>query len=296
MMHSKQLIIFTFCMIAAIFLSGQDYAYRTFKDTRIINTHSVETLPKRKLDVRIGHRFGDLFGENGGWTTFYGLETARDVMIGVDYGLTNNLTIGGFRTKGAGDLRQNLNGIVKYRLLRETNSQPSSVSMTALGMASISTMERSATENTLTRFDKSTHRIVYTTQLLISKRFSNNFALQLTPSYTHRNIVDFNDVNGIFSLGTAARLQVTKVIGILVDATIPLNSDRSPFVDGEGEGIEYGIPLGFGIEFDTGGHVFQINFTNAEGIMETDYIPNTTGDWLDGQFRLGFTISRLFNL
>ncbi len=291
----KRLVIFIFCTAGLIVsLSGQDYAYRIFKDTRIINTHSVETLPQRKLDIRIGHRFGDLFGDNGGWATFYGLESAKDVMIGADYGLTNDLTIGIFRTKGTSELRQLVNGVAKYRVLRERNDDPSSVSMTALGMVSFSTMERNTTENTLSYFDKSTHRLIYSTQLLISKKFSNSFSLQIAPGYIHRNIVAANDVNGIWSLGVAARWQLSKVIGLLVDATVPLNDDRSPFT--AASEIDYVMPLGFGIEFDTGGHVFQINFTNTEGIMATDYIPNTTGSWLDGQFRLGFTISRLFNL
>ena len=86
----------------------------------------METLPKRKLDVRIFHRFGDLAGENGGFQTFYGLENASDVVIGLEYGVSDNLTVGLYRSKGAGaladgtsGLRQVLNGIAKYRLLRQ---------------------------------------------------------------------------------------------------------------------------------------------------------------------------------
>ena len=56
-------------------------------------------------------------------------------------------------------------------------------------------------------------------------------------------------------------------------------------------------PIGVGFEWETGGgHVFQINFTNATGIMETDYLPYTQSNWGDGEYRLGFTISRGFKL
>ena len=67
-----------------------------------------------------------------------------------------------------------------------------------------------------------------------------------------------------------------------------------PFVDEPG--ADHYAPVGLGFEFDTGGHVFQLNFTNAKGIMPTDYLPYTFSNWGDGQWRIGFTISRLFNL
>ena len=97
------------------FLFAQNYTYQTFKDTRVINTHTVETLPKRVLDVRIGHRFGDLAGRNGGWQTFYGLEDAADILFGVEYGITDNITVGLSRTKGAGPLKKLINTSLKYR-------------------------------------------------------------------------------------------------------------------------------------------------------------------------------------
>ena len=113
--------------------------------------------------------------------------------------------------------------------------------------------------------------------------------MQISPGYIHRNFVPQNDENGLFSLGLAARLQLTKVFGLIADTTIPFSSLRTT-----DQGFY--LPLGFGLEVDTGGHVFQINLTNTTGLAATDYIPNTRSNWADGQFRLGFTISRLFNL
>ena len=98
-----------------LFAQNDNLVFDTFKDRRVINTHSVETLPARKLDVRIGHRFGDLAGEFGGWDNFYGLENAQDIMIGAAYGFTNSFTVGLHRTKGAGALTRlvNLTGIIR---------------------------------------------------------------------------------------------------------------------------------------------------------------------------------------
>jgi hypothetical protein len=290
----RHLALFSLLLLSFTAIA-QDYAYRTFKDTRVINTHSTETLPKGKLDIRISHRFGDLLGASGGWKTFYGLETAADVMIGGEYGFADNFNMGIYRSKGVGDLRQLVSSVGKYRLLRQKLDEPSSFSLTLLGVGSFSTMERIDDAQFIQSFEKFSHRLIYTAQILVAKKFSDQFSLQISPSFTHRNIVRFDEENDIFSIGTAARFQLTKVIGLLLDATIPITGVQSPFSENVSS-RNYTIPLGIGVEFDTGGHVFQVNLTNSTGIIEPDYIGNTTGDWLKGEFRLGFTISRLFNL
>jgi hypothetical protein len=92
-----------------------------------------------------------------------------------------------------------------------------------------------------------------------------------------------------FSLGVGTRIQLSKVFGIIADATFPFSDLRT-------SDNGFYPAVGVGLEIETGGHVFQVNFTNATGIMETDYIPYTTSNWADGEFRLGFTVSRVFNL
>ncbi len=284
-----RIVFFVLAICCSLSSFGQEetpqFAQRTFKDTRVINTHSVEVLPKRKLDVRIGHRFGDLVGTSGGWQTFYGLENAADVLIGVDYGITNNVTVGLFRTKGAGRLKQLVNGTLKYRVLQQGLEGGSPVTITAYGVSSLSTMKKSTDPEALHFFPKSIHRMSYAVQFLIARKFSDRISLQLIPSYVHRNFVLPTDVNDLVSMGGALRIQMTKVFGLIADITVPFSDELNR------------LPaIGVGLEIDTGGHIFQVNFTNARGIVETDYIPYTTSDWAEGQFRLGFTVSRLFNL
>lgn len=277
----KHLFILLCCLFSLPFIShSQEYVRRTFKDTRVINTHTVETIQARKLDVRIGHRFGDL---KGGWQSFYGLESAQDILMGVDYGIRDNLNIGLHRTKGAGPLNRLLNTTLKYRFLQQSDKAP--ITATALGVWSISTMQKDETnEFVLNNFQKFPHRFIFAGQLLIARKFSDRFSLQLFPSYVHRNIVGFDEPNGTLSIGGVTRFQITKVLGIIADAVIPIGNDNTK------------AAIGLGLEIDTGGHVFQVNFTNARGIMETDYIPNTQATWGEGEVRLGFTISRVFNL
>jgi len=263
---------------------------KTFKDTRVINAHSVETLKARKLDFRITHRFGDLAGDAGGWPTFYGLENAADIAMGFEYGLTDNITIGISRTKGSGPLKQNVLGLLKIAVMKQEINGNLPFSLTVLGRSSFSTMQKSQTEGVLHFFEKGAHRLSYHIGLYAARKFGERFSFQANAAWTYRNIVQDNDLNDLVSAGAAMRIQVTRAFGLIFDATVPFSALRT---------AENGFfpAFGVGFEFDTyGGHVFQINLTNATGIEETDYIPYTRSNWGEGQFRLGFTISRLFSL
>ncbi len=267
----------------------QKYTQLTFKSTRIINSHSIETLNKRNLDIRIGHRFGDIAGQFGGWSTLFGIENAADIYIGAEYAILDNLLIGMSRTKGAGPLKQFLNGFVKYRFLRQTLDNKIPLSITGVAGTSWSTMKKSSNPEALNNFSKYAHRFVYVYQLLLGRKFGDAFSLQLHSKYIHRNIVPVGDQNDMVSIGLASRIQISRVFAALIDVDYPFSSLRT-FNNG------YYFPLGVGLEINTGGHVFTINFTNATAMTEADYLPYSRSNWGDGGFRLGFTISRLFKL
>jgi hypothetical protein len=291
-----RLLYTLFCCLFISGLFGQyggekdDEVIHTFRHTRIINAHSVETLPARKLDFRIVHRFGDLVGSNGGFSTFYGLERAADVSIGFEYGVTDNVMVGISRTAGAGPLEQNLNGLFKAKLINQ-REKGSPLSLAVNAITTYSTQEASPLENQLTSFTRQAHRLSYNFGVQAARKFSDSFSFLLGGSWTVRNLVDIGDQNDIFAVHTGMRIQVTKAFGLILEAVVPLQ-------DGLREGTtDYVAPLAIGFEFDTsGGHVFQLNLTNNRGISETYFIPYTTSRWEDGSFRLGFTISRLFSL
>lgn len=270
----------------SFFINGeaQDEIHQTFKDTRVINTHSVETLRKGILDFRVAHRFGDAAGAAGGWPTFYGLESAADVLIGLEYGVSNNFMVGISRSKGSGPLRQNINGLLKYRVMRQDINGSNPFSVTFVGTGSYSTMQFS------NLIQKSIHRLSYNLQVLLASQVSEQIALQAGAAWTYRNNVFSNDTNDLPSLSAVFKYQFSKVFALIVDANFPISEIRN-----SQEG--YYNPIGVGFEWETGGgHVFQINLTNATGLMETDYIPYTRTNWGDGEYRLGFTISRGFKM
>lgn len=273
-------------------LQAQELIYKTFKDTRIINTHSIETLGAHKLDFRVTHRFGDMLGNSGGWSNFFGLENASDITIGFEYGISDRLMLGLSRAKGSSvsDRKQLVNGLVKYRILRQMTEE-APFSLTFAGGSSLSTMPKVEGSEGINAFPKFSHRFAFFGQLLLARKFSEKITFQLSGTVVHRNLVRDEESNDTYAVGLAGRIQANKVTALIFDSQLPLNGYASP-LNNESHFPSFGI----GVEFDTGGHVFQINLTNSNGIMETDYLPNTTANWAKGQFRLGFTISRLFNL
>lgn len=277
-------------IFSSLSLWAQDL--RIFKDTKIINSVSIETLEKSKLDFRIGHKFGDFGGSSGGWPTFYGLENASDVLIGFDYGISDKMMVGISRTKGSDILRQNINLSTKLKIGSDKTSSTTPFSFAVYGLASISSLPKSTSpELTLTSFTKFAHRIVYHLQLMAATKVANKLSLQANAGLTYRNIVREGDRNDLVSIGGAAKYQFNKSFALIGEATFPFHGSRTV------EGVEYFPVTGFALEWETGGgHTFQMNFTNARGILATDYIPNTTDSWSNGEYRLGFMISRLFTI
>ena len=287
----KTIFTLVIVLLGVSLINAQEFVEEAFNDRRVINSHSVEMLEKGIMDFRVYHRFGDLAGSQGGWQNFYGLENSADVGFGFDYGINDNINIGIARTKGTGDLRQNINTFAKFRFMRQQKDGRNPLSITALTVANISTMPKNTTPGVLSFFPEFSNRLAYHTQLMFARRFSDRVSAQLNLNYTYRDIVYTYDQNDIVSVGLSARVRITKATALIFDGTYPL-------LDGQRETPEqYYLPLSFGVEFETGGgHVFQLNLTNSKGISETDYIPYSFSNWADGEFRMGFTIARKFTV
>ena len=275
-------------------VSEQTNPRTAFTSTRIINNHSVNTLSKRVLDFRITHRFDDIGGERGGFHSFYGLDNIRDVRIGFDYGITDRLMAGIGRSKGdrfnfeVQQVQELYNLFLKYQVLKEDKDQP--LSFTILGntvYSAVKTQDRPTTE---ANFASTAERFSYSFQALIAKVITPDISFQIMPTYIKRNWALKDANKDLFALGSAIRWTWTDLLGIIVEYNYLFPSDYTV------NDIEIKNPLGIALEIDTGAHVFHVNFTNSTGIINETYLPYTTSSWSDGEFRFGFTISRLFNL
>jgi hypothetical protein len=269
--------------------------YATFKGTQLVNSRTIETIGKHDLDFRVSHRFGDIGGQFGGEKNFFGLENSTEIRISFDYGITDRLMVGISRAKGATAIRQLYEGSLKYKLLRQTDDNSMPVTVTAFGNAVVSSMSSNAKGNTPDHFESFADRMSFTGQLLIARKFSDRFSLMLMPTYVHSNYVINSDQNDVFAAGVGGRLKLTNRMALVADYFKVFRNKNSAAAFGE-NGIKFFNPLGAGIEFETGGHVFDFTFTNSTAILENQFIPYTTTSWRQWRFRWGFNLSRIFSL
>ena len=259
----------------------------TFNSTRIISGHSVEVLPQKTFEMRIEHRFGDIAGTNGGVQTMFGFDNVTDMRIALEYGMTEKLMLGFGRCKGTGvPYRSLLDGFVKYRLFEQVkDSMP--LSCTIVGGATFTYQKASSDISNVNHFPRTTHRFAYFSQLNLARRFGKFLSVSLMPTLVHRNYVADNDINTLLTLGGALRIKLSKKFFLLTEYYHCFNGTEF-----RQEG--YQNSLGVALEWSTFGHNFTINFTNSKGLGETQFIPYTSANWLNGQFRMGFCVSRQF--
>jgi len=264
-----------------------DLVEATFKTSRIINGHSIENTQRGILDFKISHRFGTL---NNGLYQLFGLDNAT-MRMGFDYGITHNLMIG----IGRSTYQKQYDAFAKYRLLRQSNvkgKMPLSVSIMAglFYATDSSSIKNNYNIIPSAPLDKK-YKLSYVTQVIIARKFSSDFSLQLMPTMVHSNIVPKkDDPNNLYSLGIGSRLKLTKRTSINVEYYYQLNSLSAL----GGQTTRNALSIGFDIE--TGGHVFQLHFTNARGMTERQFITETTGSWGKGDISFGFNISRVFQV
>lgn len=247
----------------------------TFKATQIINTPTVESPAKKTLQFLIMHRFGKL---SDGAYQLFGLDNA-EIRFGLDYGLTNRLSIG----VGRSSLDKTYDANFKLKLLRQSAGKiPVSISLYEL--LTYQTFPPKSDKPFLT----SRFRTAYTSQLLIARKLSSSLSLQLTPSLIHFNMVATpKDKNTVFAVGIGGRMKITKRMSV--------NAEYNVLPDNQVVSSKIYNSLSFGLDIETGGHVFQLVFSNSRGMIGPYYLAKTVGEWKDGDIYFGFNISRAFN-
>ena len=253
------------------------YIGQTFKGTRIINGQSVETKSKGALEFLFSHRFGRI---NSGAYTLWGLDDAF-VRLGFEYGLTDRLGIG----IGRSSTDKTYDSYLRYKIARQsTGARNFPMTITAMGTTNIKTSPN-AEENPLLVFED---RLSYVAQVMFARKFSTNFSAQLTPIFVHRNTVDQSiENNDDFALGVGGRYKITKSLALSGEYYYRLNPH---------ENTPYYNSIGFGLDVETGGHVFQLLFTNSLGMIERSVVTETDGDFGAGDIHFGFNISRTFQI
>lgn len=254
-----------------------DYTNASFKTNRVINLHSLENTAGGVLDFKISHRFGTL---NGGAYELFGLDNAS-IRIGLDYGISDVVTVGW----GRSSFQKTYDGFFKYKFLRQsTGKRKMPITAALLLTSAIQTLKWAEPD----RDNFFSSRLFYCSQLIIGRKFNESFSLQLSPTLVHRNLVATNvEKNDVYALGVAGRVKLTKRLALNVEY-IYLQPNQVA------DNITNSLSIGFDIE--TGGHVFQLHFTNSTSMIEKGFITETTNDWTNGGIHFGFNVSRVFTV
>lgn len=251
----------------------------TFKSTRILNGHSIERMPPGQLDFRISHRFGTI---NSGPYEFFGLDQSN-VHFSLEYGILPWLMVGA----GRGSYEKTFDGFTKLTLLRQssgTRLMPVSVSI----MSSVALKSLKWPDPSRTNYFSS--RLTFVQQVLIARKINQSFSVQITPTFVHRNMTATElDPNDLFAVGGGGRMKLTKRISLNAEYYYLLNPKTYM-------SQKVYNPLSVGFDIETGGHVFQLLFTNSLAMIEKGFIGETTGRWGHGDVHFGFNISRVFTL
>lgn len=256
-------------------LLAQEDREKVFRDTRIVNGHSTEVLPKGMMKFIISHRFGAI---NSGVQQLWGLDNAT-IRIGLDYAFTDNINVG----FGRSSLQKHYDFYLKYRILQQRKEGGSPVSLVYYTNAAVRTIQTPQTED-LSFIDN----LTYVHQLLLARKFNEFISFQIMPTYVHRNyVLDLESNNDIYSLGTASRIQVSKVLAFNLEYYFNIPDQLAS---------QYQSSAGLGIELETKGHIFQLNFTNSLGMIAPLYIAETTGLIENGDIHFGFNITRDFKV
>ena len=253
--------------------TASNYATAAFKGLKIVNFESTKLVAKKELTFIVSHRFGSI--ENG-FDSFFGLDEAV-TRINFVYGISDGFNIGFSRSS----FQKIYEVSTKYRLItQKDNGFP----FTIVGFNEI--LINTALEKENLELLEFKHRLSYTAQLLISRKIDTNFSVELAPTFFHDNyvLIDEQD-NSQFALGLGGRYKLGKRWSLNADYGWHLNrADNSPFKN----------PLSIGIDIETGGHVFQMHFTNAQGMNTNTFLGQGSGDWSDGNIYFGFNLSRTF--
>lgn len=257
---------------------GKEYVMGTFKALYIVNMKTIEAPAGGALNVEFQHRFGTI---NSGAYNLFGLDFAT-LRLSADYGISDRFSAG----IGRSSYLQTFDGYLKYKLLRQTtDAKQMPLSASLLGTSAYYTHRFYGKDSIANNI----YRLSYTAQLLIARKFNSLFSLELTPTFIHYNMVPtVEDKNNVFALAGGARMKISR--------RMALTAEYNYLFPNQLVTVPHTNSFSLGWDIETGGHVFQLIFTNSVSMVESQYIGQTADSWSNGGIYFGFNLSRNFNL
>ncbi|MBQ4819418.1 DUF5777 family beta-barrel protein [Aquimarina sp. MMG016] len=258
------------------------YEIATFKSTRIGIGHSIENRKKGVLQVVAMNRYWNI--PNRPSQSF--VADKWSARIALEYGISDRLTFG----VGGTTLDGIFDGFLKYRLLhQQKGSGGSPISLTLFQNASYKS-KRNRPFVDVNVFDDFTDKMAYTSQILIARKFTPQFSLQLSPTFIHRASSAFDeDPHNHFAVGFGARYKIGGHISIASEYYYVVNPLKS---------IETYDAFSLGVNWEMSDLMLQFMMTNTRGMVEDAFILQTPNNFNlnDGNFIFGFNATFVLHL
>jgi len=271
----------------------QNITIATFKATRVINMHSVEMTGTGNLQFLIIHHFGAIWDNKEGGANFarlFGMNgNFASTYLSFDYTPIRWMNLG---VAWAGSTT--MEGTAKFKLLRQQTGEKT----IPISLVWVSTANFNASKQLESPQGLYWNRFSYLHQLLIARKFTEKFSLQLIPSMVHRNIISYGygSDHNIYSMGIGGRYKLTEKRALTFEYSRQLNMYEN-VIDKTGEMVSYSPNLiSLGYDWDTGGHIFQFFFTNSAFASN---IPQLTQNPIRdnfGQWSIGFNLNRSYTV
>ena len=259
-------------------IPAKEYVQSTFTSSRLASGQTIEGPAKNELVIFISHRFGSV---KNGFYDMFGLDQAT-TRLGAEYGITDRFSAG----FGRSTYYKTFDWYAKYRIIQQatgTGGMPFSLAL--LSSMSIYSLKW-ADENEKEAYNFM-HRMSFAHQVLIATKLNKTFSFQFMPSFAHKNLVEKeSDPSDMFFLGVGGKLRLSRALSF--------NIEYYYFVNRPGT-ERFTHPLAIGLNIDTGGHIFQLVFSNSQPWFESGYLTETKGKWLDGDIYFGFHLQRKFS-
>jgi len=252
----------------------KDKETTAFKGLQICNIQSTKMTAKGDWYMVISHRFGDL---TQGLDNFFGLDNAM-TKIGAIYGVTNWLSIGASRHT--------------YNKLYELTAKYKFADQVTSGFPVTIVGYNTMDINTALSTDQypnlqPVNRLAYSSQLLMSRKFSEGLSFEVGGVYVHKNLYDdAQELKDQYLVAAGGRCKLSKRLSVNLDYAYKINQlANAPL---------YQNPLTLGLDIETGGHVFQMVFSNSQPMNDVAVFTNATGKWNGGSLYFGFNMYRVF--
>ena len=249
------------------------YASAVFKGLKVINFESTKLVAKGGFNFIVSHRFGTV---KNGFKNLFGLDEAVTHLNFV-YGVSDNLNVSASRSSN----QKIYELATKFRFVRQ---QEGKMPFTLVGYTSILANTALDTDNLpKLRFE---HRLSYVGQLLISRKLTKELSILVAPTFFHDNyVIDDSQENSQYAVAFGGRYKLGARWSLNMEYGMHLNRSATSL---------YNNPFSIGVDLETGGHVFQLHFTNSQSMNTNGVFGTSTGDWGESDVYFGFNLARSF--